>query len=589
MSRKDRFVKRKITAAILALSVILSASSAPAVYAADRDEKIIKAVETASLILEEGINKSLADTENYIKAECLKNDYDYYFTMESFYQQENPYKDADYIELIASYMTAKTYTRTLEKKDFYSLPFIDTDIKTEYIEEYESVELPKYVEEDDGKYIRKGTYLVDMPLAVNEYRKTSDGRYEICGTKDVKLKSISTKYGKITLSAMDAEDILEYYGLSENKKALKSYENKVKQLKSIINGNNINESLFLSFRQFTMNDSDKEYITSLVEDKELSLNRKKTILTGISLLGKVPYEYGGKAAHEGYDKTWWTFGNSGKQKGLDCSGYMQWILMTAGYEADIYGNCISTSVMLNNLETADFESLVPGDFGFLQNAEDEGINHVGIYLGDGRWMHCSSKAGVPVMEKTDMFKIYRRLPQTDSELPMDMTEALLKAEIITGKMTDIVSDTAGMIQFEDIYNSECPFTEEDILLTAKLIYNEARGEGLNGWIAVAEIVKNRLNSELFPDTIKDVIYEKNQFSGSDKIEGRRPSHEMITVAREVLSGNMSVLEDDSILFFRNANGSTNDWGKYIFQKSIGNHQFYKIPEEDDMVNDVMSA
>ena len=39
------------------------------------------------------------------------------------------------------------------------------------------------------------------------------------------------------------------------------------------------------------------------------------INTAKSMLGQIPYEYGGKASRPGIDKTWWTFDSSGQQSG----------------------------------------------------------------------------------------------------------------------------------------------------------------------------------------------------------------------------------------------------------------------------------
>ena len=549
----------------IAASIVITTSSMPTVYAADRNDKIIKTVETASKILEDGICTSLNNTEKNIKKECLTNDYDYYLTMQSFYQQGNPYKDADYIELIAAYITAKNNTNTLEQNDFYSLPFVEANIEPSYIKEYTPIEVTRYIEESDGIYIQDGTYLIDTPTTINTYTEIADNKFKLDGEKKVNLKSVNTQYGKVTLSSMSAQDILTFYNLEQNKKVQKKYEDKVNQLKKIINGNFVNESLFLSFQESNINDSTKNYIETLMNKEDISLNRKKTILTGVSLLGKVPYEWGGKASKAGYDKTWWSLNEEGSQKGLDCSGYIQWILITAGYNQNIYSKCLSTSSTLASLEAIAEDDLIPGDIGFLHSAELETVNHVGMYLGNGKWMHCSSGSGTTVIENTDMFKVFRRLPEIDTELNTDLTEALLKADIGPKEIE---------INTVDTYNSECPYSDEDVLLAAKLMYNEANAEGLNGWIAVCEVLKNRLESDIFPDTISEVIYQENQFADSDKIEGRNPSEEMIKTAKEVLSGNLSVLNNKNILFFRNAKGSIDNWGKYVFEKSVGNHQFY---------------
>lgn len=44
------------------------------------------------------------------------------------------------------------------------------------------------------------------------------------------------------------------------------------------------------------------------------------------------------------------------------------------------------------------------------------------------------------------------------------------------------------------------------------IYHEARGEGIEGWLAVAFVTVNRLQDTRFPDTVCEVVYDSYQFS-----------------------------------------------------------------------------
>ncbi len=44
------------------------------------------------------------------------------------------------------------------------------------------------------------------------------------------------------------------------------------------------------------------------------------------------------------------------------------------------------------------------------------------------------------------------------------------------------------------------------------LYYEARGEGVQGQLAVADVILQRQNSKYHPDTICDVVYEPYQFS-----------------------------------------------------------------------------
>ena len=58
--------------------------------------------------------------------------------------------------------------------------------------------------------------------------------------------------------------------------------------------------------------------------------------------------------------------------------------------------------------------------------------------------------------------------------------------------------------------------KRDLTCLALNIYHEARGESLVGQYAVAEVTMNRVNSRRFPDTVCEVVYQKNW----DPLRGR---------------------------------------------------------------------
>ncbi|HEX3030751.1 MAG TPA: cell wall hydrolase [Bacillota bacterium] len=120
------------------------------------------------------------------------------------------------------------------------------------------------------------------------------------------------------------------------------------------------------------------------------------------------------------------------------------------------------------------------------------------------------------------------------------------------------------------------FREDDIYLLAKLIHAEARGESLQGKIAVGAVIVNRLRDKQFPKTIREIILQKNgevyQFSpvedGSINLE---PSSSSWQAARAALAGEDPT---NGSLFFYNPEIATDDWIKTLpVTKVIGNHVF----------------
>ncbi len=122
------------------------------------------------------------------------------------------------------------------------------------------------------------------------------------------------------------------------------------------------------------------------------------------------------------------------------------------------------------------------------------------------------------------------------------------------------------------------YTEEDVLWLARIIYAESCGESFEGKVAVGNVVLNRVENEMFPDTVHDVIFDTRwgvaQFStvNSPALYGT-PDESCFEAAELCLSG-LNVGGD--ALYFANARIASSCWAArhrpYLTQ--IGNHVFY---------------
>jgi len=112
------------------------------------------------------------------------------------------------------------------------------------------------------------------------------------------------------------------------------------------------------------------------------------------------------------------------------------------------------------------------------------------------------------------------------------------------------------------------------------IYHEARGERVEGQIAVAHVTMNRVNHENWPDTICDVVYQSKQFSWTHMIKDHTPNEkrawkEAQVIARDVMIGNTE--DPTKGAEFYHANYVNPWWAKsYTLTKVIGNHLFYSL-------------
>lgn len=93
-------------------------------------------------------------------------------------------------------------------------------------------------------------------------------------------------------------------------------------------------------------------------------------------------------------------------------------------------------------------------------------------------------------------------------------------------------------------------TEEEIDLLAKIVWVEARGESEEGQKAVVEVIFNRMASDLFPDTLYDVLSQKKpvQFSSWKLRDKAKPTEKEYNSIYEVLNGNTNILRDDTLYF-----------------------------------------
>ena len=111
-----------------------------------------------------------------------------------------------------------------------------------------------------------------------------------------------------------------------------------------------------------------------------------------------------------------------------------------------------------------------------------------------------------------------------------------------------------------------------------MIHGEApRGESYEGKLAVGAVVMNRVKSPLFPNTIKEVIYQPRAFTCVDDGQiNLEPDEESYRAAFDALLG---IDPTDGCLSYYNPKTATSRWMRQrrsIHVVSIGNHPLYEI-------------
>lgn len=156
-------------------------------------------------------------------------------------------------------------------------------------------------------------------------------------------------------------------------------------------------------------------------------------------------------------------------------------------------------------------------------------------------------------------------------------------ESIIQELEKIIRSSKNIL--DQIENDES-ISDEQVDLVARTAYGEARGEGRAGMQAVAEVVKNRLESPHFPDTIDEVVKQPFQFSSWNKSDKNREkllsvteNDEQFRTAREVtydvfkcdhseITGGADHYHADSIRPY---------WADESKESArVGNHIFYNL-------------
>lgn len=115
------------------------------------------------------------------------------------------------------------------------------------------------------------------------------------------------------------------------------------------------------------------------------------------------------------------------------------------------------------------------------------------------------------------------------------------------------------------------YTEAELMMLAKVIHLEVRGESYEAKLAVGNVVMNRVLSPGYPgDTIAEVVTRPNQFCYNPDVT---PLPDCVRAARDVLENEVWVVPQD-VYFFR-AVESRADWGKHQYLKHIGATAFYR--------------
>ena len=162
------------------------------------------------------------------------------------------------------------------------------------------------------------------------------------------------------------------------------------------------------------------------------------------------------------------------------------------------------------------------------------------------------------------------------DLQKGFSQGFSESDILCGYSGAWIYDKDDMPEEPFIYKEEevpqreirypgLTLTMDDLDLLAKVVWVEAQGESFEGQQAVAEVVLNRLSSENFPNTMRDVIYAEGQFRSAAYLEDATPWQVQYEAIESALYGPYVLPMD--VMYFARQPANYNVWG------TIGGHVF----------------
>jgi len=134
-------------------------------------------------------------------------------------------------------------------------------------------------------------------------------------------------------------------------------------------------------------------------------------------------------------------------------------------------------------------------------------------------------------------------------------------------------------------NMRMPRTNRELKCLAEAVYFEARGEQLEGQIAVADVIMNRKSSDKFPNTICRVVSEGShkrnacQFSYNcdgklELVYDKKSYRRIVKLSAILLNGGFGNITGGATFF--HASEVNPSWAKKFKKtKKIGRHIFYR--------------
>lgn len=157
--------------------------------------------------------------------------------------------------------------------------------------------------------------------------------------------------------------------------------------------------------------------------------------------------------------------------------------------------------------------------------------------------------------------------EEEPEIDIPIKQVSIEPRMISA---DVVEKEPEIVELPVIEpEEELPLSDEEIELIALVVMAEAEGESEEGKRLVIDTILNRVDSELpyFPNTVKEVVYQPNQFSSmwNGRVDRCKVTEDNCELVKEELISRYN----NNVVYFHA--GKYGKYGTPAFQ--VGNHYF----------------
>jgi hypothetical protein len=192
---------------------------------------------------------------------------------------------------------------------------------------------------------------------------------------------------------------------------------------------------------------------------------------------------------------------------------------------------------------------------------NDGYNYIELFIGSNEYYVNAEKRTMDVAPE---------ISNGRTMVPLRFVSENLRCSVDWNEMaySVLISKEGLEVPEEYVYNRS--YTDEDLMWLARIVTVEARGATIEGKLAVANVVLNRVKSSVFPNNVHDVIFQSGQFPPAHKAGFKElvPPKDCIIAAKMALEGENNI---GTCLYFNNRPFTSRS---SKFYKKIDGEYFY---------------